>query len=721
MHVALIGAELEENLAVRYLWGALERAGHRVTFIVFNEPGELEFCARALVASGAELAGLSMVFTARADEFAALASRARELGYRGHLVAGGHFAAFHAEELLADVAALDSVACGEGEELIVALAAQLDDLAEVAGLVWRDGERSVRNVGATKPPDLDTLAQPRRKLPFDDFLGLPIVNMLSSRGCSHACSFCSIAAWHKLCGGERFRLRAPESVAAEMAELYEQGVRLFNFHDDNFFLRDREAMLRRVDRLERELGRRKVGEIAFAVKSRPDTVDEEVFARLVEMGLFRVFMGIEAGTADSLRRLGRGQTVQDNERALDVVGRLDVHACFNLLLLNPDSTLEDLAGNVAFLRRRARNPMNFCRTEVYAGTPLERQLRAQGRLTGSYWQHSYRIADPRAQRAYELIVPSFATRNYGEHCLHHRAMHVDYEHQLLRRFFGGDEDLHGRVQEYVVAVNRNTCDHLDAIVAAVADGEVERQPLDVLVAAFSERVEADNLRLGRLGDALLAEIRLRAHRQEPAARTWVRTATAAGLAVSLTVSAAACDRPQTHATETVAVPSGTKSSGAGATSSPLPSSLPSAQASSQAQPSAQPSASLPPGDSELLKPRFRRQELPFIADVLSPARAIEITFEVDEEGRVSEVEARADDLPSHLKGAIEERVRSWKVTEPEAAGRRYRLSFSLVEVAAAKPVKRKPPPRPEMIPPDRPPRPPPAEMIAPAPKPKAGH
>ncbi|MCC6526918.1 MAG: cobalamin-dependent protein, partial [Polyangiaceae bacterium] len=97
MHVVLVGAELEENLAIRYLAGALERALHRVSYVVFDGPDDVERAAREIVASGARIAGYSMVFTHRARQFVELATRARALGYAGFQVAGGHFAAFHAE------------------------------------------------------------------------------------------------------------------------------------------------------------------------------------------------------------------------------------------------------------------------------------------------------------------------------------------------------------------------------------------------------------------------------------------------------------------------------------------------------------------------------------------------------------------------------------------------------------------------------------------------
>ena len=180
MHVVLVGAEFEENLAVRYLRGALEHEGHRVTTVVFNGADEVEEAARQIVASGAPLVGFSMVFTYRAREFARLAVRVRELGFPGHLIAGGHFAAMHPDQLLNDVRAFDSVACGEGEPILCDLVRALPDPSSVAGLVWRQGDGLVKNADAIKPPDLDVLPFPPRKHPFDDYLGIPITNILTN-------------------------------------------------------------------------------------------------------------------------------------------------------------------------------------------------------------------------------------------------------------------------------------------------------------------------------------------------------------------------------------------------------------------------------------------------------------------------------------------------------------------------------------------------------------
>jgi radical SAM superfamily enzyme YgiQ (UPF0313 family) len=535
MHIALIGAEFEENLAIRYLWGALEKAGHSVTFIKFNAEDEIETVARTLKSSNTTIAGLSMVFTLRAKEFAAVATRAKQLGYQGHIIAGGHFAAFNAKQLLCDIPSIDSVGCGEGEEIMCALASSLDALASVKGLIWRNGNEIISNTPCVNPPDLDRLTYPIRKQPFDSYFNLPIANVLSSRGCSYSCAFCSISAWHKLCGGARVRYRTPENVAMEIAGLYKQGVRIFNFHDDNFIIDDKTKMNNRIDALESELSKNGVGKIAFAIKARPGSVNQALFNRLKSIGLFRVFLGIEAGTEQALRQLERCQTPTDNQRALAILNDLDLHTCFNLLLFNPYSTIQDISANINFLQNHPANPMNFCRTEIYEGTPLERKLRKENRLTGSYWGYDYTIANSDAQEAYEMIFKAFFQRNFGENSLHNLTMQVDYEHQILQHFFNSTYQLRQQVKQYVIDVNLNTCNHLKCIINSVMDGFRNGTGIAPYAQEITDAVAADDRRLIQNGEALLTKIHNISAKRIMISSKWLKGAAAASLAAALTI------------------------------------------------------------------------------------------------------------------------------------------------------------------------------------------
>lgn len=139
MNVALIGAELEENLAIRYIASSLEVRSHNVDIVPFNSEQDTESAVRQTLAFEPQVVGLSMVFTSRGREFCQLAKRLREAGFRGHLIAGGPFASFNCEFLVTEFPDFNSVALGEGEELMCRLAENLDHLDLVPGLCYRDG------------------------------------------------------------------------------------------------------------------------------------------------------------------------------------------------------------------------------------------------------------------------------------------------------------------------------------------------------------------------------------------------------------------------------------------------------------------------------------------------------------------------------------------------------------------------------------------------------
>ena len=506
MRVALMGPELEENLGLRYLHASLAAAGHEATILDFHEREQIPQVVRAVLDAGPGLVGLSMIFTGRARQYVDLAMALRQAGYRGHVTAGGHFASFHAARLLGECVAIDSVVHGDAEQAIVDLAQHLDDLSPVDGVSYRDGSGAVRrNKPRRNPDDLDSLAPPTRPARLHSYLGLPIANMLSSRGCFGRCSYCSISAWYRQNGGRRLRQRSSASVAGEMASLHhERGVRIFNFHDDNFFLPDARRNIERFEAIRERLDHEGVGRIALQIKARPDSVDVETFSLLGRMGLFRVFLGIETDSPAGLRTLGRRTCREQGHEAIRILRELDIHTSFNLLVFDPETTPEDLADNIAFMRRYASMPFNFGRVEVYSGTPLERWLRVRGRLLGDWFGHTYRIRDGRMQDAFEMYKRVFLPRNFDVRGLSLRTMKLDYFLHLLAHFHPErvSSSLRRRVARAITDVNLSSADLLSRILDAVS-GAGDRERVAARLAAERERF--DEARSPRM-DALLDEI-----------------------------------------------------------------------------------------------------------------------------------------------------------------------------------------------------------------------
>lgn len=463
MKIVLVGAELEENLGLRYMVSALTQQGHSAVIVPFNEKAEILQTVKKILVELPDIIGLSMVFTSRGREFCHLAEQLRESGFKGHLTCGGHFAAFNCQKLLADFSCFDSVALGEGEELICSLADNLDDLAGVAGFCYRrnDGEICL-NQGHANPENLDALPFPHRT-EFHEYYEKPIASVLSSRGCWHACAFCSINAWYRGGGGKKFRIRSIDNIVLEMKKLYHtHGVRIFNFQDDNFFLPDRQQALSRFSELRESLRREGVDEIAIAVKARPESINREVISVLDELGIFRVFLGVENASQRGLDNLNRKGTVEQIETALTILNDFDIHVAYNLLMFEPDTTMDDILINLRFMERHVDNPFNFCRAEAYACTGLEKKLRDYDILEGDYFGFDYRIKDDRVETFHKIVNYAFFDRNFSDFGLHYFNMEVDFSYQLMRRFYIDrlNEGLRAEVRAFIKETNVDTHRHL---------------------------------------------------------------------------------------------------------------------------------------------------------------------------------------------------------------------------------------------------------------------
>lgn len=463
MKVALIGAELEENLGLRYIASALEQHGHEVQIVPFNSQQDIPNVVKRTIGFEPEITGLSMVFTSRAKEFCQLAKALRDAGYSGHLIAGGHFASFNCIQLLKDFSSFDSIGLGEGELIVCALADNLENIYQIPGLCYRrDNGTLGTNPSSGNPVNLDKLPFPKRT-EFHDYFDKSIASILSSRGCWRNCAFCSINAWYKKGGGRKFRLRSVENIVAEMKELYFlHGVRIFNFQDDNFFLQNQTQALHRFEQLRTELHSQNIKDIAIAIKARPDSITYDSIKVLDDLGLFRVFLGVENASENGLRNMNRKCTLELILNALSILNDFDIHVAYNILMFEPDTVMSDILINLRFIERHTDNPFNFCRAEAYAGTGLEKKLRTEGRLLGDYFGFDYRLKDSKSEAFHQIANYAFFDRNFGDSGLHYFNMQVDFYFQLLRRFNpqAVTQTLRGAVRTFIKQTNLDTYMHL---------------------------------------------------------------------------------------------------------------------------------------------------------------------------------------------------------------------------------------------------------------------
>ena len=435
--VLLVGAEYEENLSLRYLAASVQQTGFQAEIVPFNSSSGREDAIRQTLAAHPLVVGISVPFQLRARELLSLSTCLRDRGFDGHICAGGHFATFEYRNILRDFPAIDSVIRHEGEESFAWLCGRVRDglpVTAAPGVVVRSPDGVEAGPARVLPP-LDSLPFPDRRGDPHSVLGVLVAPLVGSRGCYADCSFCCIYAYGDNANGPRYRRRSPESIVSEMRELYYgRGVRMFVFHDDNFFMPTVKANLERYRRFADLLREEGMTDIGLVIKARPNDVDPELFALLKSIGLVRAYVGIETNSDEGIVSLNRRITPEDNRRAMRILRELEIYNSFNVLIFDPEATLDGVERNLDFLGEHVDIPFNFCRAEVYAGTPLKRILEEQNRLSGDYFAWGYRMRDPRVELLFRMMVVAFNRRNFDSDGVHNLNMGIRCDLEVVRRF-----------------------------------------------------------------------------------------------------------------------------------------------------------------------------------------------------------------------------------------------------------------------------------------------
>jgi hypothetical protein len=266
--------------------------------------------------------------------------------------------------------------------------------------------------------------------------------------------------------------------------------------------------LERISALADALEARGIGPFATVVKARPCDVEPASFRVLRDrLHTIRVYVGIETDADQGLVTLDRRIASRQNHEALKVMRELDLFACFNMLIFDPDTTMSSLETNVAFMESASDFSFNFCRTELYAGTPLLHRMLAEGRTTGDWLHYDYRLKTPQVQRAFELTIEAFTPRNFGGHALHNDMGGWRLQMETARHFHRDVFDPAWR--EAMTALHRrvgaDTVSGLRAILAHVRSGE-DRKRDAAFVRELGVRLRGFEAEIRREWSALYAEM-----------------------------------------------------------------------------------------------------------------------------------------------------------------------------------------------------------------------
>jgi radical SAM superfamily enzyme YgiQ (UPF0313 family) len=272
---------------------------------------------------------------------------------RGCLViAAGSDATDHAAAYLE--AGADYVLLGEGEETLGDLLDHLlrgegespDSMLGVA--FQRDGEvvhnprrPDLKTLDALPFPAWDLVDIPRYQRVWHACHGYYSMNVATSRGCPYHCNWCAKPIW-----GQRYHVRSPENVAAEIAWLK----RTYRpdhvwFVDDIFGLRPG-WVEQFADVIEQYDAR-----VPFKSLQRVDLVLKgNTVAALKRAGAHRVWVGAESGSQKILDAMEKGTQVEHIYEAARRLHEVGIEVGFFLQFGYPGETREDIERTLQMVR-----------------------------------------------------------------------------------------------------------------------------------------------------------------------------------------------------------------------------------------------------------------------------------------------------------------------------------------------------------------------------------
>lgn len=156
-------------------------------------------------------------------------------------VIGGPHVSFTSRETLEECPYIDYVVRGEGELVFKELVNNMPEVSKILSISYRKNGEIIENADGGLITNLDEIPFPAyHLLPMGKYRlgGKRFAAIITSRGCSFRCIFCSSSNLY----GRVWRARSPENVLEEIKTVAEYGVKEIEFLDDTFTLNQKRAM-----------------------------------------------------------------------------------------------------------------------------------------------------------------------------------------------------------------------------------------------------------------------------------------------------------------------------------------------------------------------------------------------------------------------------------------------------------------------------------------------
>lgn len=277
----------------------------------------------------------------------------------------------------------DFIVRGEGESTIVELVEKIQnkkDFSKVKGISFKKNKKIVHNENRELIKELDEIPFPARhlfnqqKYSYPDSLRKPVMPIITSRGCPHACTYCCT----KLIFSKRVRFRNAKNIVDEIEELIKNyKVKEVHIWDDNFTL-----YKKRVFEIVKEIKKRNIKlKFAFPNGLRADQVDEDILRWLKQMGVYSLAFGVESGNQIILDNVKKGETLESMEKAYKLSKKIGFETWGFFMIGLPGETEETVNNTIEFAKKLNPDVAKFHILKPFPGTEIFEELKKKSLIT----------------------------------------------------------------------------------------------------------------------------------------------------------------------------------------------------------------------------------------------------------------------------------------------------------------------------------------------------
>lgn len=350
-------------------------------------------------------------------------------------IAGGHHATFAYKSVLKGYTELDAIYLGMAENsfpAIIKSALVNGNFYNLPHIVTHKNLNGGTYTVSSGFSMLDDLPLPARDVIERASGRSKVLAVMSSRGCSGRCHFCSCWKFYHKCNMQNQQCRSASSVVSEMHDLIlKHGENEGRIHviDDDFLGGPNHSI--HAKGIAKEILKKDIN-LSIKISARSDSViaNKSLLPTLRQAGFDQVFLGIESGDDSILERYGKGVTAFQNSLALSLLRKnhmLDPTCGF--ILFNAETTIKEVRSCLNFLEKNSivDPSVIFWRVEIQPGTTMESQMKRKGLLLPNYSHknpHGYRFENEIAENLWKAFK-QFRSKKL------HEASSLLYHHDRL--------------------------------------------------------------------------------------------------------------------------------------------------------------------------------------------------------------------------------------------------------------------------------------------------